>query len=52
MVCDTGHPKPMLCDSLEGWGEEGRGRGIQEEGTHVCLRPFHVDVWPEAIAML
>ena len=31
-MCDAGHPKPMLCDSLEGWGEEGRGRGIQEGG--------------------
>ena len=22
----------MLCDNLEGWDEEGDGRGIQEEG--------------------
>ena len=23
---DAGHPEPLLCDSLEGWGVEGLGR--------------------------
>ena len=32
---DTGNPKQVLCDNLEGWAEEGRGRGDQEAGTHV-----------------
>ena len=22
---EAGHPKPVLCDSLEGWGGEGGG---------------------------
>ena len=25
---DSGHPKLVLCDYLEGWGGEGGGRGI------------------------
>ena len=33
---DAGNPKPVLCDSLEGWDEEGRGRAVQEgEDTHI-----------------
>ena len=35
---DTGNPKPMLCDNLEGWGDERGGRGIQEGGeTYIPL---------------
>ena len=26
------HPKLVFCDKLEGWGEEGGGKGVQEEG--------------------
>ena len=43
---DAGNLKPVLCDSLEGWGgETRRGGGFKREGTHVCLWPIHVDVW-------
>ena len=31
----------MLCDSLEGWEEEGR---FKREGTYVYLWLIHVDV--------
>ena len=27
---DAGHPKPVLCDNLEGW--DGEGGGVQEAG--------------------
>ena len=38
---DAGHPKPGLCDNLEGWGGEGGGRGIPKgERTHVYLWPI------------
>ena len=30
LMYDAGNPKPVLCDILEGWGAEGRRRGIQE----------------------
>ena len=33
---DARHPVPVLCDNLEGWGEEGGGRGVQEE-DHICF---------------
>ena len=39
---DTGHPEPLLCEDLEGWG--GEGGGFRREGTHVCLWPIHADV--------
>ena len=29
---EAGHPKPVLWDNLEGWGEEGGGRGIEDLG--------------------
>ena len=34
-MCDTGSPKPVLCDELEGWGGEGRGRGFRREVTRM-----------------
>ena len=35
LMYEAGHSKPVLCDSLEGWGREGGGRGIQDgEGEH------------------
>ena len=34
---DTGNPKLVLCDNLEGGG--------WREGTHVSLWPIHADVW-------
>ena len=27
LMCDAGHPKPVLCDDLEEWGEEGDEKG-------------------------
>ena len=27
---DTGHTELVLHDNLEGWGEEGGGRGLEE----------------------
>ena len=30
---DSGYPKLVLCDNLEGWGGEGDGRGFKVEGT-------------------
>ena len=43
---DAGHPKLVLCDSLEGWsGKGGRlERGPGGGGTHVNLWLIHVDV--------
>ena len=32
---EAGHSKLVLWDKPEGWGGEGGGRGIQDEGTHV-----------------
>ena len=40
---DTGNPKPVLCDNLDGWGRVGGGG--MEEGTHECLWPIHIHVW-------
>ena len=40
---DTGSPKLVLSDNLEGWGGEGDGMGVQEGGdtcmpmTNSCL---------------
>ena len=42
---DAENPELVLCDNPEGWGGEGGGRGVQEEGTLVCLWLIHVDVW-------
>ena len=36
LMYDSGNPKLVLCDSLEGWGAEGGGRGVQE-GGHTCM---------------
>ena len=33
---DAGKPKLILCDNLEGWAEEGGGRGNQEGGD-TCI---------------
>ena len=33
---EAGHPKPVLWDSLEGWGGEGGGRGVQDGGD-TCI---------------
>ena len=40
LMCDPGHPKPLLCDIRKGQGWEGR-----VEGTPVYLWLIHADVW-------
>ena len=40
---EAGHPELVLYSNPE--GEEGGGRGIQREGTHVYLWLIHSDVW-------
>ena len=42
---ETGHPKPVLWDNLEGQGEEGGSNGVRDRGTHVYPWLTHVDVW-------
>ena len=41
----AGHSERVLWDSPEGWGAEGGGRGVQDEGTLVYPWLIHVDVW-------
>ena len=33
---ETGHPKPVLWDNLEGVGGEAGGRGVRDEGD-MCI---------------
>ena len=42
---EAGYSKPVLWDNPEGWGGEGGGRGVQDEGTHVNPWLIHVNVW-------
>ena len=36
------HPKLLLCDNLEGWGEEGGGREVQDGGdTYIPMADSH-----------
>ena len=47
-VYEAGHPKPVLCDNLEGMtscDEEKVGGRFKREGTCVYLMPIHGDVW-------
>ena len=32
---EAGHPESVLWDNPEGWGGEGGGREVQDEGGHV-----------------
>ena len=32
LMYDIEHPKPVLCDNMEGWGVEGDGREVQDGG--------------------
>ena len=32
---EAGHSKPVLWDNPEGWGGEGGGKGVQDEGNTV-----------------
>ena len=36
LMYGTGHPKPVFCDSLEGEGREGTGKGVQDGGD-ICI---------------
>ena len=47
MLYDSGSSNPMLCDDLEGWGEEGCevGGRFEREGAYSCLWLIHVDIW-------
>ena len=36
-VHEAGHPGLVLCDNLEGWGEEEGERGFRMGGTHVSV---------------
>ena len=42
---EAGHSKLVLWDNPEGWCGEGRGRGVQDGGTHVHQWLIHVNVW-------
>ena len=33
---NAGHPKPVLCDNLEGWGGERGGSGVRDRGD-TCM---------------
>ena len=35
-MSEAGHPKPELCDNLEGWGREG-SRGQVQDGSDICI---------------
>ena len=48
MLYDAGNPKPVLCDNLEVWNEEGAGMGFKREGTYVYQVPTHADVWQKS----
>ena len=36
LLYDSGNPKLVLCDILEGWGGEESERGLQE-GRDICV---------------
>ena len=42
---EAGHSKRVLWDNQEGWGGEGGGRRVQDEGTHVHPWLIHVGTW-------
>ena len=44
LMHDTGCSRLVHSDDPEGWDGEGRGRGVQEWGTHVHPWRIHVNV--------
>ena len=44
LMHDTGCSGLVHSDDPEGWDGEGRGRGVQEWGTHVHPWRIHVNV--------
>ena len=47
LIHEAGYSKTVLWDNPEGWGREGRGREVQDRGTHVYPWLTHVYVWPK-----
>ena len=45
LMHEAGHSKSVLWEKPEGWGGEGRGRGVQDGGTHAHLWLIHANVW-------
>ena len=45
---EAGRSKLVLWDDPGEWGEEGRGKGVQDSGTHVHPWLIHVDMWQKA----
>ena len=43
LMYDTGNPKLVLCDNLEGWGGEADGNGFQDGGD-TCM-PMANSCW-------
>ena len=37
LIYDAGHPKPTLCDTLEGWNREGGWEGGFQDGGDTCM---------------
>ena len=33
LIFEAGHPEPVLCSNLEGWGRDGGVRGVQDGGN-------------------
>ena len=44
---DTGTPKPVFCDNVEGWDgvQDAGSGGVQKGGAYVHLWPIHADLW-------
>ena len=52
LLYDARNPKAVLYITLMDGVEREVGRGFRREGTHVCLRPMHIDVWQKTIIIL
>ena len=46
VMCDAGHPKPVLADNLEGWGGEGCGAGESGWRGHIYI-PMASSCWQQ-----
>ena len=46
---EAGQSKPVLWDNPEGWGGEGAGRGVQDEGTHEHPWVIHIEEWQKPL---
>ena len=43
---EAGHPKLVLWDNPEGWGEEGGGSGVQD-GEHMYTHGWFMSMYGE-----